>query len=234
LLGYYMPGVSGKDLSGNGPTLIPGAGQFGGVASGAGRAFGCAALGTPNGLVTATALPTPTFASGATLWIYEQRVASVVNAPLPWIIAIWDQPSSNWVLALYSEPGADSLLGYGNNAFVGYFMDSGAGVANNTHTLAMTFQPSVLYSGYYKGLLTRTFGAPASIGFTSTTQFAVGTGGNMNIIACGVWTRPLSAAEVAWLDREPFAMLRPVGRRRVFAKPTVVAAGYRARVVRWG
>ena|SRR5580765_1891432 len=233
LLGFYMPGVSGKDLSGNGPSLVPGAGQLGGVASGAGRAFGCAALGTPNGLATAVPLPVPTFASGATLWIYRQTLARPVNAPVPWIISLYDQGADNRALCLYSDAGNDDLVLYAANAFVNFFMNSG--VANDTQTLAVTFAPSVLYCVYYKGVMQTTgTAAPASIGFTSTTNFAVGTGGNQNIIACGVWTRALSAPEIAWLDREPFAMLRPASRRRVFATPTAaVAPGYRARVVTW-
>lgn len=35
-------------------------------------------------------------------------------------------------------------------------------------------------------------------------------------LAAALWTRPLAVGEILWLDKEPYAMLRPIVRRRYF------------------
>lgn len=100
-------------------------------------------------------------------------------------------------------------------------MGTVGGVGVNSWTGSVTF--GATWAGYCNGVLAATNGsAPAAPSYTGTR---VGLGffppnintSNTAITLLGTFhNRALSAGEVAWIDAEPFVMLRPVVRRQYY------------------
>ena len=123
-------------------------------------------------------------------------------------------------LALYSEAINGSYDGTGSNTLA----------ANQTYNLAAVFDAATGIVGYVNGAVDGT--APLTVALNTTAAAAqIGSdpatagrvwSGQLGPVA--IYNRGLSAAEVAWLNLDPLAMLRPV-ESRSYAAPAVVAQG---------
>jgi hypothetical protein len=179
--------------------------------------------------------------NSGSIWFYGRQVSAYSGTwNIPLIGVTYDNIDSDpyYALSLHrmgSDAGAVELV-YNNSSY----NSINTGITSIPAGTPLNYFGTVRLGGnavfYRDGQLYSNTAAPAgTISITNTALTLVGnvaagfTGAGM--VAGAVWSRELSAGEVAWMSAEPFAMLRPIQRRRFYLPSAVAApAGKRPRI----
>lgn len=227
LVACYLPGVSLRDLAGVGPTLLADSG-----AAITTTPRGPALRSTVSrGRAYVTGIPQSwQLAVAGTLFWAGDITGTPVNGATFWGNNYDSVSSSPYVSYNAGINGSNQVAFFWNSG--GSFQhpaSSGPSVNSSLRSVAMMFVVGGNMIGYANGgqIISTAFGASAP-SYTSTTTANIGgdnndpsrnIGGNSAIAL--TYNRALSAGESAWLDAEPFAMLRPRAPMRTWSFPSV-------------
>jgi hypothetical protein len=152
-------------------------------------------------------------------------------------LSTWTPPASASVFVRFKQTSFSNraIVGDRDNSNIFLYLDSGrTDVSAYVGGTNLTSGPgrTIVNGRWYTVAITASVGGPCALyqdgtltaagtgGSFATTEFRIGVstnsfwGGFLGLIDCvHLYHRTLSAAEIAWLHAEPYAMLRPVVRR---------------------
>ncbi len=206
-------GASGfADLCDNG-ALTPGTGRMGTAQVGPGWETATFSDAATAPLETAWQI------SEGTIFCRIFKIGAGNGSGLPWIFGSDNAADSNREWMIYDNGSVYEFVGLGTYTT---FNNAANSVVTQQASLCVTFDASYSIDTYYSGdngFWTASGTGASSPSYASNLLYL---GGNANCIVQqgSVYNYPLPADLVAWLAAEPFAMLRPRARRRVYVGAT--------------
>src|SRR5215472_11938360 len=209
LFGCWLGGYQNAnvDITGNWPnsssTCVPFTTSEGVAADGtvAGAGFGAPTAAT----VPPEAIP-PNWHGGCTLWWHGYNTGSTTGqtANPPLIAITWATPNASpfWVMGVnISNP---------NNVFIVYNSSTGSAGSDSTgfNSFSLVFISSTGNLTAYNNTTSVLINNGISLTNGGGGLSAFNRGGQYNHIAC-MWSRNLSAAEISWLQYDPYAFILP-------------------------
>lgn len=233
LLSLYLPGISLSDFVADGPTLIGGtAATIAPTPHGPGYADQV----VNNGAAFAACPPKLKIAGNMTLLLRLYQISTMggtSGGPLWGIQHDIANGAPFFDLALGSLANGQVFLacndGAGGTLFTGFDFACTVGALSNVVGVYLPGGSSSCFLN--SGLNGTAVATPSQTAFGAADLLTLGSAGaaefiqpNLASLAGAIWGRALSTDEIAWLDAEPFAMLRPIARRTYFAPVTTINA----------
>ena len=232
LVALYVPGVSGVDLTRIAPPIVI-TGSGGTIVSGPrGPALDLSSIGTAS---SSTGLPPQLEINKGTI-LWSGKFSSNPSSDWAVFATSYSNPNANPYVPYgiyYAIASSGMAFAYGVVAFASLAFPSGT--PSNYNQWGVSFDVAGgNYLGYLNGVVQSLVGTPQSNGgfaFTSTSSLGFGDSrsGHAYSDIGAIWNYQQTADHMAWMNAEPFAMLRPVVRRVYFAARSTFQPAWAAR-----
>lgn len=226
LLALFIPGSPSAgfaDITRQTPSLIPTTG--GGIPIIASSPIGPALSSTVNGagLVSPPGLaPILQVTTNVSMFVKGQQLAQSSNDTS--YIGVKKQNAAGQAAAYtlmqagggytaMQSTGEGTLCQLYNATYPGNVVSQGGTIAASTLNGGILYQNGVKVANYSGTVSASPFTYTGTAVLCLGNDCVVDRYSGWCIAVAGIWGRILSAAEMAWLDAEPFAMLRPIARR---------------------
>ncbi len=231
LVACYVPGLRIQDLCGNFPNLVPAAG--GSIIGGPnGPALLCNLTGASSGAsaTVGTAITNFVSAAASAFWFGQSITTPAFGCPLFGVEAN-NTGASPFGVIYVATAASGNIQGVIDNQSNGFVSLTGAATpfsgSGDFRSAAVTWLSGGNISIYANGTSAATpisGGASTLKGYATSKfligQFDTGSGSTQSVASLGLlYSRELSAQEVARLHVEPFSMLRSVVKRSYLTPP---------------